>query len=304
MKKSRPTFSWYVRSLRARAIFSFDKLLDYRRLRRKFFEMHLHHLDLQNPVTHSEKVQYRKLFDRRAVYPQITDKIEARNYVDSVLGAGAADRLMVPLLAVVDRFEDLDPALKQQDIIIKASHGSGWNQVVRAGSEEDWTAATRRSRHWLARIYGVRRYEWAYLDLRPRLLVEVLLPEVAPDQAMDFKIYCYNGEIRSYLAEDNRSEVKKFSLYNQNFVKEDMSWPGIENCPFVEPIDFEAMQDVAKKLAEDFDMLRVDFLVLPDRWYLGEMTLYDGSGMIPFNNYKADKAFGRYWCHREITSHL
>jgi hypothetical protein len=304
MKKIQPTFSWRVRNLRARASFSFDKLLGYRRLRRKFFEMHLYHLDLQNPLTHSEKVQYRKLFDRRTVYPQITDKIEARNYVDSVLGAGAADRLMVPLLAVVDRFEALDPALKQQDIIIKASHGSGWHQIVRAGSKKDWSAANRRSQHWLSRVYGARRYEWAYRDLIPRLLVEMLLPEVAPNQAMDFKIYCYNGEVRFFMPEDNRGEVKKYAVYDQNYVNEDTDWPGVETQHFTEPVDFAAMQDVAKKLSTGFDQLRVDFLVLPDRWYLGEMTLYDGSGMTPYSSYDADKAGGQYWHYRKTSSHF
>jgi hypothetical protein len=295
--RPRPSLPWRLRNLAARGYFALDRVQGHRRLRRDFVARHGYLPDLGAPRTHSEKVQARKLYDRCAIFPVLSDKIAARDYVDRVLGPGTADRLMVPILAVADRFEGLDPALKRRDIIVKASHASGWNQVVRAGSEADWAVARCRARHWLSRVFGVRYLEWAYRDLPPRLLVEPLLTDPPRGMAMDLKMFCYDGVIRFYMPEDNSGADAQFGVFDEDFAPAFTAW-GEAAPSFVRPPDFAAMQAVACALSAGFDMLRVDFLLQRDRWYLGELTLYDGSGMVPYASYAEDLAAGRYWCLR------
>ena len=61
------------------------------------------------------------------------------------------------------------------------------------------------------------------------------------------------------------------------------------------PTAFEEMQAVASKLAAGYDMMRIDFLVLPDKWNLGELTVYNGSGMILIQPPGTDESYGKYW---------
>lgn len=282
----------------ARARFAWDRFRNHAKLRRKFRAKHGYDLSLDPPITHSDKIQHRKLFDHNPIYPRLTDKIEARAVVDELLGAGSADRYMVPLLAVADRFEDLDPALMQRGVIIKASHGSGWNQIVRPGSQADWDTARKRAKYWLARVYGLNHFEWAYRELTPRLLVEPLLPERSDRRTLDLKIYVYDGVIHYHMQEDNRCDPVKFSVHSETFDYVEMTWAGIDPYDFVVPDGMAEIQDVARALAAGFDTLRVDFLVTEDRWYLGELTLHDGSGMIKFGSYEEDKLMGAPWVVR------
>lgn len=290
-----PHVRWMVRNVAARLRGVKHRLTGYRRLKVRFLAKHGHPLRLDPPVTHSEKMQQRKLFDHNPAYPRMTDRIEARRVVDEVLGEGAADRYMVPLLAVADRFDDLNPALKDQDIIIKASHGCGWYQRVPAGSHSKWDAAKSGAQKWLRQVYGVRRYEWAYRDLRPRLTVEQLLMDAQGEGPVDIKLYFYHGVWRFVLCGDHRSEDVRWSLYNTDLTRHPLISTGYDPIDFVMPTAFEEMQAVASKLAAGYDMMRIDFLVLPDKWYLGELTVYNGSGMILIQPPGTDESYGKYW---------
>ena len=289
--KTNPLITWYVMNLIARVYFYVDSMLNFHFLKRKFLRKNGYPVNLKYPKTHNEKIQFRKIYDRLEVHKQITDKISARKYVDHILGIGSAAKLMVPIIAIVSRFNQLDNKLNHQDIIIKASHGSGWNVKVKAGSKQDWKIAKRRCSSWLWRVHGVRSLEWAYRDLQPKLLVEKLLPE-NKNQSLDLKIYCYNGHIGWYMWEDNTGVVPNCSIYDENFLQ---AKTDTNQIPFFTPIDFKAMQIVAKKLSKNFTMLRVDFLIQEKRWYLGELTLYDASGMSKYASYKDDYNAGKLW---------
>ena len=289
--KKNPLITWYIMNFIARIYFNIEGLLNYPFLKHKFLRKNAYPLNLYNPRTHNERIQYRKIFDRLEVHKQISDKIYARKFVDHILGSGSAKKLMVPHLAIVSRFSQLNPELNQQDIIIKASHGSGWNIKVKAGSKQDWKIAKWRSLGWLSRVHGVRSLEWAYRDLTPKLLVEKLLPE-NKKQPLDFKIYCYNGHIGSYMWEDNTGVVPKWTIFDKNYQQ---SGDNSNHIQFIAPIDFKTMQTIAKKLSKNFAMLRVDFLIQEKRWYLGELTLYDASGMSKYDSWEDDFYAGEFW---------
>lgn len=61
-------------------------------------------LDLINPKTLNEKMQWLKLYDRRPEYKYMVDKITAKDYATKMLGS----EYVVPLLGVWDKPEDID----------------------------------------------------------------------------------------------------------------------------------------------------------------------------------------------------
>ncbi len=57
-------------------------------------------LNLENPKTFNEKLQWLKLYDRNPVYTQMVDKFEAKNYVATKFG----EQYIIPTLGVWEKF--------------------------------------------------------------------------------------------------------------------------------------------------------------------------------------------------------
>ncbi len=285
---------WFIRNLLSRAQQSIQTALGYPSIRRSFERVHGYPLDLQNPMTHSEKVHCRKLFDRNPLFPVLSDKYRAREFVAGRLGRSLASQLQVPIKAHVRNVDALTDAQLATPGMLKATHGSGWN-IALGDDDPKWIAEVRRqARSWLGKVQNQFRFEWAYRDLDPHLLLEDRLYYGAGGPR-DFKIYCYDGVCRWLMPERQTETGSSFSIFDVNWQLQDMNWPGIAPCVAAPPSQLDEMKSIAEKLSAGFDALRVDFLITPDRFYLGELTLYDGGGRIKFDSYESDAAFGRYW---------
>ena len=75
-------------------------------------------LDLDNPKTFSEKLQWLKLFNRKPEYTQMVDKYEVKNYVANIIG----EEYIIPTLGVWDRFEDIDFDKLPKQFVLKTTH--------------------------------------------------------------------------------------------------------------------------------------------------------------------------------------
>ncbi|MHA3914235.1 ATP-grasp fold amidoligase family protein [Halovulum sp. GXIMD14793] len=269
-----------------------DSKQGYPRAKRQFEKVHGYPLSLSHPQTHSERLHLRKLCDHDPRFTELTDKVTARNYIDTVLGTGQADELCVPFLAHVDRFADLPASLWELDIILKCTHGSGMNSVVRAGDKAARSRAKKRLNKWLGRVQARKKFEWCYLDLTPSIIAEPLL---ADGDILDLKLYFYDGILRLVMPEDNTGPVTRLSYYTPDWTRLDMTWPHYEPLEAERPPALDDIIRIATPLAQGFDMIRIDFLLTPTRHYLGELTIYDGSGLFVFDSYEEDKEAAKYW---------
>ena len=263
--------------------------------RRLFKSRHKYDLNLLRPLTHSERTYARKLLDHNPIFAELTDKHRVRIYVDKVLGKGTANRLMVPVLARAISFDDLPTELWQTDVIIKCTHGSGMNCVVPAGDPLARNRARRKVNRWLAKVHGAHKSEWCYFDLTPSLIVEPLLPAVS-----DIKLYFYDGVLRFIMPENNLGAIPSVGIYTPTWQRLPYGFRNFETELFTEPVCLDQILKIAGPLAAGFDMIRIDFLLTGDQFYLGELTLYDGSGLVAFSNYDDDLAFARYWRQRHL----
>jgi len=258
--------------------------------RRLFRTRHTYDLNLQCPRTHSERTNARKLFDHNPIFSEMTDKYRARAYIDRILGAGTSDRLMVPILAYTTSFDDLPADIWQKDVIVKCTHGSGMNCVVPAGDLRARKQARRKINRWLTKIHGARKSEWCYFDLTPGLIVEPLIPAIR-----DLKLFFYDGELRFIMPENNLGKIPAISIYTPNWQRLPYEFRNFDTAECARPDHLDAIIEIADHLAARFDMIRVDFLLTHDRFYIGELTMYDGSGLVAFSNYDDDLAFARFW---------
>ena len=78
-------------------------------------------LDLNNPQTFNEKLQWLKLHDRNPEYTKMVDKYEVKKYIASIIG----EEHIIPTLGVWNKFEEINFDLLPNKFVLKCTHDSG-----------------------------------------------------------------------------------------------------------------------------------------------------------------------------------
>ena len=103
--------------------------------------------------------------------------------------------------------------------------------------------------------------------------------------------------IIEHLTERNKETgTLKSNAYNENWEKLNFTM-GTELYTYdiKPPKNFEKMKEIAKKLSEDFDYVRVDLYNIDGNIYFGELTFCDAGGFGTFNPKIWDSKLGSYW---------
>ena len=262
---------------------------DEKFLKKKFRLYMGYELDLENPQTFNEKMQYLKLHDRKPIYTTMVDKYEAKKYVSELIG----ERYVIPTYGVWNSFDEIDFDSLPQQFVLKCTHDSGGVVICKNKDTFDKVAAKKKINKCLRRnFYWVGR-EWPYKNVKPRILAEKYLEDKA-GTLCDYKYYTFN-EISKYLMINTDREIgkTKADYYDMTFQKIDMTWGYPHSEKEAEkPEGFEQMRRLAERLSKDTPELRVDFYVCENNIIFGEMTFYDGDGFERIHPSEWDKTLG------------
>jgi hypothetical protein len=271
-----------------------EKLSDHSRECRKFKERLGYDLNLENPTSFSEKVVWKKIYDRNPILPITADKYLARDYVRRIIGPDS-EKILVPLLYTTDQPETIPFDDLEDDYIIKANHASGRNIIVRNGTAVDRKVIISNCREWLKRPFGNMKHEWAYQQIPRRLVIEKLLHDEMGEIPADFKFYIFHGKCRLIHVDLNRFKDRSRSIFDPNWNFLEVTLKFRQGPVVKKPENFEAMKGLAEKLGRDFDFVRIDLYTVDGQIYFGEFTHYPGSGMEKFTPESFDFELGRYW---------
>ena len=245
-------------------------------------------LHLNNPVLFSEKMQWLKIYDRKPIYTQMSDKYGARKFVADRIG----DEYLVELYGVWDDFDSIDFDSLPDSFVLKCTHDSGGLCICRDKSKFNIARAKAKINSSLNRNYYYHCREWPYKDIKPRIIAERFLE----DNIKDYKFYCFNGEVKYlYVSQglENHSTAN-ISFYDLNFNQ--MPFYRSDYKPFDhkidKPLNFEKMIELAAVLAKDLPFIRVDFYDVDGKIYFSELTFYPCSGFIPFEPPEWDEKMG------------
>ena len=233
-------------------------------------------LNLKNPQTLNEKMQWLKLYDRKPIYTTMVDKYEVKQYVSERIGR----EYVIPTLGVWDHFEDINFDDLPDQFVLKCTHDSGGLAIVRDKANWDKSAAKEKIEKSLKRNYYLHGREWPYQNVKPRIIAESYLEDIATGELRDYKWYCFEGVPKLLAIFCGRSRgATTADYFDCDFQPVKMTW-GYDNSqtPPEKPKNFEKMQKLARVLSENMPFLRVDFYELNGKLYLGELTFFDGSG--------------------------
>jgi hypothetical protein len=248
--------------------------------------------DLVRPSRFSEKIQWRKLNDRRPEWKIFCDKLATRDYVTTRLGPSH----VAPLAGVYDCPEQLPWMELPVPCVIKASHATGMNLFIFDRDELEPVGMSRTMRRWLKTDHYRHGREWGYKDLPRKILVEGFLGDgrQAPD---DFRLLCFDGVPRFVYVVHDRFGQATLDWYNPDWVPaplRSVRYPRAEVEPAA-PSLLPEMLEAAARLSAGFDFLRVDLYCAGGRVRCGELTVYPGCGLERFDPPEADEMLGQLW---------
>jgi hypothetical protein len=118
-------------------------------------------------------------------------------------------------------------------------------------------------------LYDVFR-ESNYKNLRPMVLFEEMVD--APSSIVDYKIFCLRGEPKIIQVDVGRHTDHRRSLYAIDWNRIDVTYSKAKGPNVDRPHCLDRMLELARKIAQDFESVRVDLYISGDQIFVGELT--------------------------------
>lgn len=249
-------------------------------------------LNLDQPKTYNEKLQWLKLYDRNPLYTTLVDKYAVKDYVAEKIGK----QYLIPTLGVWDCFDDIDFESLPKQFVLKCTHDSGGLVICKDKDTLDKEKARRKIEKSLHFQYYYLGREWPYKNVKPRIIAEEYMEDSEVKELRDYKFFCFDGKFKIlFIATDRQKQGDdtKFDFFDEKFTHLPFT-NGHPNAiiPPKKPECFDEMVRLAEKLSEGIPQVRIDFYEVDGKVFFGEMTFFHWSGMVPFNPPEWDRKLG------------
>ena len=236
-------------------------------------------LDLENPKSFNEKIQWLKLYDTTSLKTRLADKYMVRDWIKAMIG----EQYLVPLLGVWDSFDDINFSILPDHFVLKCNHGSGMNMVVKDKNRLDLKVAKARFDKWMKDDYTfLNGFEMQYKDIPHKIIAEEYIEQM-DSNLLDYKIHVFGGEPRIIQVIGDRDLVNhtgKEAFLDLNWQPQDLmyhTYDMYEEIP-ERPENLDEMLRIAKVLGTDFRYVCVDLYDIDGTILFGEMTFTPASG--------------------------
>ncbi|WP_051254644.1 ATP-grasp fold amidoligase family protein [Halobacillus kuroshimensis] len=251
-------------------------------LKTLYFMKYFSKLNIDNPKTYNEKLNWMKINYRNELMPLCADKYTVRQYVKEK-GCG---EILTKLLWEGFNAEDIPFENLPQKFVIKVTHGSGNNIICKNKNELDKNRTIKRLNQWLKQKYLPCYGEWFYGIIKPRIIVEEFISDDHLNIPVDYKVFCFNSVegingAPVTVIDTDRFTTHKRKVYDdtwQELRNIRINFPLDEEKEFKKPDQYEEMLNYAKILSEPFPHARVDFYIMNERLYFGEITFMSDAG--------------------------
>jgi hypothetical protein len=249
-------------------------------------------LELKKPATFNEKLQWLKLYDRNPLYTKLVDKYEVKKYVADIVG----EEYIIPLIGVYDSIDDMDFNILPDKFVLKCTNDSGSVIICTNKAELNVEETRAKINKHLKRRYYYHSREWPYKNIKPRIVCEEFVSE-SDKPPEDYKVMCFNGHAKLVqIHKDRFSSSHLVDFYDLKWNKTSIHVEGFPNTDIVipRPGNFEKMISLSEILSKDKHYVRIDWYVIGSKLYFGEITFFDASGFLNFENYNDDLLLGSW----------
>lgn len=249
-------------------------------------------LDLNNPRTFNEKLQWLKLHDRQPEYIAMVDKYEAKKYVADKIGG----EYIIPTLGIWNKFDDIDFDKLPDQFVLKCTHDSGGLVIVKDKNKLNKALAKKKIERCLKRNFYWYGREWPYKNVRPRIIAEKYMTDESGFELKDYKIFNFSGEPKLIHVDYDRFIEHKRNLYTTDwkYIEGSIEFPNDSNHQIERPKQLKKMLDLAHTLSAGIPHVRTDFYCIDDKIFFGELTFFHGSGFENFTPESLGNEMGKW----------
>ena len=247
-------------------------------------------LNLKNPQTYNEKLQWLKLYNRKPEYVQMVDKYEVKKYIADTIG----DKYLIKTLGVYNSFDEIDFDELPNRFVLKCTHDSGSVVFCHSKSDFDKQKAKRKlqaKQRTNGYYYG---REWPYKDVKPRIIAEEFL-DMESEENAEYKMFCFDGNVKYALVCTGlgHSAQRTNDFFDKDFNHLDVI-KGLPNTKKVlkKTEAYDEIVELSEKLSVNIPSIRVDFYVIDGRVYFSELTFFHESGFYPWHPAEFDTILG------------
>ncbi|GGW53107.1 teichuronopeptide biosynthesis TupA-like protein [Winogradskyella epiphytica] len=267
---------------------------DYQYIKIDYKKRYGKEIDLKNPKTISEKLQWLKLFYRNENMPICSDKYDVKIFLEKF----GYEHLLNEVLGVyhtADEIDNIDLESLPDSFVVKATHGSGWNFICKDKTKVDWVDQKKIFKQWMKLNLYVFGREWNYKNLKPKILIEKFIDE---HPLNDYKFICYNGKPKTIQVNSVKDNIKYMDFYDLDWNRLGIMYDSyVQADHFVpKPDQYNEMLQIAEELSQEFPYVRVDFYNYNGKILLGELTFFPVGGIKPIvpETDKYENLFGSY----------
>jgi len=256
-------------------------------------------LNLDKPTLYNEKIQWLKLNYKSDLLTQCVDKWAVRDYVKSK----GLKHILIRAYGPFESLDNIDKSILPNQFIIKLTNGSGFNLICFDKNKFDFDMADRKFKKWKKINFYASRREWAYKNVKNRIMIEDLISGEDHSLPPDFRFFCFHGEVKFIAVDLNSVEngVKTSNYYRHLYspqwrpIEARINYPKKPNFEVSKPDNLQDLIAIAERLSHDFPAVRIDLYNTDNGIRFGEITFYHASG---YQNISPPSF------HREIGSYL
>lgn len=252
---------------------------------KRIFKIYLgYDLNLKNPRTFNEKIQWLKINDHNPLFTKLVDKYEAKLFVSQIIG----NDKIIPTLFLYGGVNDIDFEKLPSQFVLKATHDSGGLVICRDKECLDIPSSLDKLKNSLDRNFYYLFREWAYKNVKPRIIAEKYMESDNNKSLVDYKFFCFNGVPRMLyvsqgMEDHSTARISFFDLKGKLLPFYRSDYKPFDNDIHL-PNSFDEMISISSKLAKNIPspFVRIDLYEINGKVYFSEITFYPNAGLIPF----------------------
>jgi len=196
---------------------------------------------------------------------------------------------------------------------LKANHASGTNLHLDQ-TPPDLPVLHKMTQKWLSMRWHRKHGEWGYKNIIPRLFIEEGIEPIFGHQALlDLTVYVFGDQVSHIAAMTHhktsdvafgrfdaagcRMALGEYPTKHMERLARGRDPGELKTLPdnFELPLQTREMVELAKRIAEGCDHLRVDFLWNGKHFYLTEITIYSQGGFLIYSDQDLLRRMSGMW---------
>ena len=152
-------------------------------------------LNLKNPKTYNEKLNWLKIYNRNPEYSKMVDKYEVKEYVKKKVG----EKYVIPTYEVYENLKEIDFDKLPNKFVLKCTHDSGGIVICKDKNKINIDVIKQKINHSYKRKYYLNTREWPYKNVKPRIIVEKYMVDESGYELKDYKFFVFNISIKQII---------------------------------------------------------------------------------------------------------